>query len=138
MFVGKKATNQRTNFLESLRDGLKEQEEGKFDVKIDDWQEKNKQITEREEYVQHMRSKMEDWNNELDALEDKAQNSGPEIREKGQTLIGELDQKLAEGQEVLMNIAGTTDDSWMDLKLNAEVVWENIKNSFEETRKAVS
>lgn len=138
MFVGKKASKQRSNFLESLREGLKEQEEGKFNIKIEDWQEKNKQITEREEYVQHMRGRMEDWNNELDQLEDKAQNSGPEIREKGQTLIGDLDQKLAEGQEVLMNIAGTTDDSWLELKTSAEVVWEKIKNSFEETRKAIS
>jgi ElaB/YqjD/DUF883 family membrane-anchored ribosome-binding protein len=138
MFVGKKASKQRSNFLESLRDGLKEQEEGKFNIKIENWQEKNKQITEREEYVQHMRSKMEDWNNELDQLEEKAQNSGPEIREKGQSLIGELDRKLAEGQEVLTNIAGTTDDSWMELKSSAEVAWENIKNSFEETRKAIS
>jgi hypothetical protein len=137
MFVGKRASNQRANFLESLRDGLKEQKEGKYNVKIEDWQDKNKQITEREEYVQHMRSKVEDWNNELDSLEDKARNSGPELREKGKTMIGELDQKLAEGQEMLMNIAGTTDDSWLELKTDAEVIWENIKNAFQETKSAL-
>ena len=137
MWVGKKSSSQRANFLESLRDGLKEQKEGKYNVKIEDWQEKNKQITEREEYVQHMRTKVEDWNNELDQLEDKAQNSSPEIREKGETMIGDLDVKLAEGQEMLMNIAGTTDDTWLSLKTDAEVIWENIKNAFEETRKAI-
>ena len=137
MFVGKKASSQRSNFLESLREGLKEQEEGKFNIKIDDWQEKNKQITEREEYVQHMRSKMEDWNGELDQLEDKARNSSPEIREKGEAMITDLDQKLAEGQEMLMNISGTTDDTWLDLKSNAEVIWDNIKNAFQETKEAI-
>lgn len=138
MWVGKKASRQRSNFLDSLRDGLKEQEEGKYNVKIEDWQEKNKQITEREEYVQHMKLKIEDWNNELDQLEDKAHNSSPEVREKGQSMIGDLDQKLAEGQEMLMNIAGTTDDSWLNLKSDAEIIWNNIKNAFEETKSAIS
>ena len=52
--------------------------------------------------------------------------------------IGEIDQKLAEGQETLKNIAGTTDDSWMNLKTDAEVIWENIKTTVEETRKTLT
>ena len=138
MWVGKKAVNQRTKFLESLNKSLKEQEAGKNEVNIEDWQEKNKIITEREEYVEHMKAKVEEWNSEIDQLEDKARNSGAEIQDKAQALIGELDQKLAEGQEKLMNIAGTTDDTWVDIKSEAEVLWEDINNTVKETRKALS
>jgi hypothetical protein len=138
MFVGKKPVNQRTNFLESLREGLKEQEEESYDSRIENWQEKNKIITEREEYVEHMKTVVEDWNGQIDQLEDKARNSGAEVRVKAEALIGELDQKLAEGQESLMNIAGTTDDTWINLKSKAEVLWEDIKNKVNETREALS
>ena len=138
MWVGKKPVKQRTNFIDSLREGLKDQTEGKSEVNIESWQEKNKIITEREEYVEHMKTVVEDWNNEIDQLDDKARNSGSDIREKAQALIGQLDQKLAEGQENLKNIAGTTDDTWTDLKSSAEVLWEDIKNTVEETRKALS
>ena len=138
MWVGKKPSDQRNRFLESLRDGLKEQEEQGVDSRVEEWQKKNKIITEREEYVEHMKAKLEDWNSEIDQLEDKSRNSAPDMREKADVLIGEIDQKLAEGQETLKNIAGTTDDSWMNLKTDAEVIWENIKTTVEETRKSLS
>ena len=118
MFVGKKASKQRSNFLASLREGLKEQSEGKADIDIEDWQAKNKIITEREEYVEHMKTVVEDWNNEIDQLEDKARNSGPEIKEKAETLIGKLDQKLAEcrntmtASEFLKYLERTQYDWW--------------------------
>jgi len=138
MWVGKKPSDQRNRFLESLRDGLKEQEEQGVDSRVEEWQKKNKIITEREEYVEHMKAKLEDWNSEIDQLEDKSRNSAPDMREKADVLIGEIDQKLAEGQETLKNIAGTTDDSWMNLKTDAEVIWENIKTTVEETRKTLT
>jgi len=138
MFGSKKPSGQRNRFLDSLREGLKEQEEGKNDVDIDQWKEDSKIITEREEYVEKMRGLIEEWNSDIDVLDDKAQNSGPEQREKASDLIGKLDQKLAEGQETLKNIAGTTDDSWVDLKADAEVIWDSIKETVEETRKVLA
>jgi hypothetical protein len=137
MFGSRKASNQRTKFLESLSDGLKEQEEGKGEVDIDQWKEDSKIITEREEYVEKMRATVDEWNQDIDLLDDKARNSGNEKMEKASALIGQLDQNLAEGNEALMNIAGTTDDSWVDLKPAAEAIWENITKLIGETRKVL-
>jgi|GEM_PF-4198268 len=137
MFGGKKPVNQRMRFIESLSDGLKEQEEGKGEVDIEQWKEASKIITEREEYVEKMRTAVDEWNQDIDLLDDKARNSGEEIMEKASGLIAQLDQKLAEGNEALMNIAGTTDDSWVDLKPGAEALWENIRKLVDETRKVL-
>lgn len=137
MFGSKKPVNQRMRFLESLSDGLKEQEEGKGGVDIEQWKEESKIITEREEYVEKMRSTVDEWNQDIDLLDDKARNSGEKIMEKASGLIAQLDQKLAEGNEALMNIAGTTDDSWVDLKPGAEAIWENIRKLVDETRKVL-
>jgi benzoyl-CoA reductase/2-hydroxyglutaryl-CoA dehydratase subunit BcrC/BadD/HgdB len=78
MWVGRKATNQRTRFLESLNEGLKEQEKMGKDTRIEEWKEESKIITEREEYVEHMKARIEEWNTEVDQLDDKSQNSGPD------------------------------------------------------------
>lgn len=137
MFGGKKPSNQRNRFLESLSAGLKEQEEGKGEVDIEQWKEDSKIITEREEYVEKIRSTVDEWNQDIDLLDDKARNSGNEKMEKVSALIAQLDQKLAEGNETLMNIAGTTDDSWLDLKPAAEAIWENIRKLVDETRKVL-
>ena len=138
MFGSRRPVNQRMRFLDSLNDGLKDQEEGKGEVDIDQWKEDAKIITEREEYVEKMRGLIEEWNSDIDVLDDKSQNSAPEQREKASGLISQLDQKLAEGQETLMNIAGTTDDTWVDLKADAEVIWDAIKKTVEETRKVLA
>jgi len=137
MFGSRKPVNQRSRFLDSLRDGLKDQEEGKSEVDIEQWKEDSKIITEREEYVEKMRNLIEEWNCDIDLLDDKAQNSGPELKEKACGLIGKLDQQLAEGQETLKNIAGTTDDSWVDLRADADVIWDSILKTVEETRKVL-
>jgi len=137
MWVGKRPVNQRTRFLETLRDGLKEQEKKGGDSRVEEWGTKNKIITEREEYVELMKAQIEEWNTDIDLLEDKSSNSGADLKEKADVLIGKLDQKLAEGQETLKNIAGTTDDSWVDLKADAEVIWKSIKTTVDETRKTL-
>ena len=137
MWAGRKASDQRSKFLESLKKGLKEQEEKGGDSRFEEWETKSKIITEREEYVEHMKTQIEEWNTDIDQLEDKSSNSGADLKEKADVLIGKLDQKLAEGQETLKNIAGTTDDSWVDLKADAEVIWKSIKTTVEETRKTL-
>ena len=137
MFGGRRPANQRTRFLESLHDGLKDQDEGKRDVDIEQWKEDSKIITEREEYVEKMRSLVEEWNGDIDQLYDKAQSSGSGEKEKASELISALDQKLAEGQEKLKNIAGTTDDTWVDLKADVEATWESISKGIKEGRKVL-
>ena len=83
----------------------------------------------RDEYVAKMKTRLDKWSAEMDALEEKAHKTQEEAKVKYQEQLVALRAKRLEGEEKLAAIKAATEDSWEELKAETENVWEAFKDS---------
>ena len=83
----------------------------------------------RDQYVAKMKGQLDQWSTEMDVLEVKAQKAKEDAKEKYQEQLVALRAQRKEGEKKLAAIQSATEDSWEQLKAEADNVWEAFKDS---------
>jgi hypothetical protein len=89
----------------------------------------SKTMSERQEYLATMQQKLEKWGAEMDLLEARANAAMEGTRAKFQAQFSELHSSRLEGQRKLEAIKAATEDSWEQLKVETENVWDAFEDS---------
>lgn len=94
----------------------------------------------RDEWVETAKTKLDEWNAELDRMEEKARSARREQEARYQRRMADLERKRAEVREKLAEIQEAGDAAWDELKDGArkslQVLTEAVRAALEEFRKA--
>ncbi len=88
-------------------------------------------MTKRDEFIAKMKSRLDEWNLDVDKLEDKIRKVKAELKEIYQTQIDELRKKRREGDRKLEQIRTAGEGKWEHLKTEAENAWVVMKDALE-------
>jgi predicted nucleic acid-binding Zn-ribbon protein len=87
-------------------------------------------MSTRDEYVQKMHALLDELNGEIDALTQRAENAGADVRDE----IAELRARQDEARSKLASLRDAGDGAWQDLKAGVEMAWDAIGTAIESAR----
>ncbi|MDT8407906.1 MAG: hypothetical protein RQ715_11730 [Methylococcales bacterium] len=86
------------------------------------------------QYIEQLKSKLDQWNGEIDRLEAQAELTKADIKTDVQGKIGELKAKRNKINEHINQLQDASEDAWEDIKTGAD----QAVNTLTETFKSVS
>jgi hypothetical protein len=88
-------------------------------------------MSKRDEFIAKLKTKLDEWNTDLDDLEKKAQNAGAEFKHKYEKQIVELRAKRDEATSKLQQVQNAGGEAWESIKDGMENAWTSLKKAFE-------
>ncbi|PSW05445.1 hypothetical protein [Photobacterium lipolyticum] len=85
-------------------------------------------MSERQRYVDQMKLKLDQWNKDIDELEDKVKTAGSDMKDEYQNNLATLKKKRDEATQKFEELQSTTDSAWGDVKDGFEHAWMSISN----------
>jgi uncharacterized coiled-coil DUF342 family protein len=83
----------------------------------------------KDEFVRKMHSKLDQWNNEIDALIAKVDQTEERFHAELHQQIAALHSKRDEGHKQLYELEQASESAWEDMKLGIEMAWEDISEA---------
>lgn len=80
----------------------------------------------RDEYVEKLKAKLDEWNTKIDALQAKADHVKPDMKAEYQSQLRNIKAKRDKAQGKLNELRETSKNAWEDLKAGAESAWEDL------------
>jgi chromosome segregation ATPase len=87
-------------------------------------------MSERQMHVDTMKTKIDEWSNDIDEIEKKSKNASSDLNEEYQNQIGGLKTQRDDALIKLEEIQNTTDSTWEDVKQEAVDTWDAISRAF--------
>ncbi len=84
----------------------------------------------RDRYIEQLKSKLDEWNGEIDRLEVQAHLAKADIKDEVEEKIGELKAKRHEIDEHLDRLRDASEDAWEDIKDGAEQTLSTLSETF--------
>lgn len=91
-------------------------------------------MASREEYIDKLETQLRTWNQQLDELQERAGEESGELKQKFEDRMKILRDKRARLKAKLEKIREAGDDSFDQVKDDAEVLWKDIKSGISEVR----
>jgi hypothetical protein len=88
-------------------------------------------MSKRDEFIRKMKDRLDGWNLEIDAFEEKIRKIKTDMTDKYQAQIDELRSKRWEGDRKLAQIRTAGEDTWAHLKAESEHAWNAMKDALE-------
>jgi predicted nucleic acid-binding Zn-ribbon protein len=86
----------------------------------------------KEEYLAKLKTQLDSWQVEVDALEAKASDAMDDMKPEIDAQIANLKVKFAEGEGKFNELADATEEAWEELKVDAEAMFDNLIGDFKE------
>jgi chromosome segregation ATPase len=86
-------------------------------------------MLKKDEALAAMKKQMDQFSEEIDALETRAHEVKEEARAKFQEQLVVLRAKRQEGEKKLEEMKSATEDSWSRLKAETDNVWDALRDS---------
>lgn len=86
-------------------------------------------MSTRDEWVEKMKSKIDEANAEIDRLRDKSNKTSRDAQSQYQEYVDDLKQKRERAEQRLQELRNSSESAADDLRQGAENAWESIKNS---------
>ena len=83
----------------------------------------------RDEYVEKLKSKIDDWNRDIDKLQAKADQMAADTRVKYQKQIADLKAKQKEVKDNMDKLQKAGAEAWVDLKAGMNSAWKALGES---------
>ncbi|AFG36212.1 hypothetical protein [Spirochaeta africana] len=84
----------------------------------------------REEFIQKLKTKLDDWNANIDELEAQLHKVEEGSREKLQTQIQELKKKRDEARSDLHRVQSASAEAFEDMRDGLELAWDSVSEAF--------
>lgn len=86
--------------------------------------------SEREQFIERTKQRLDDLNEEIDRLEKRADEIRGDASEKLQARRKELRERRVDLEKRLKQVRAASEAEWEKLKLEAEHAWKAFQNSF--------
>ena len=90
-------------------------------------------MSTKEDFVRKMHTKLDQWNAEIDALSEKANQAGDqaerEARAEYQKQLETLRSKRDHARSKLNELESASEGAWHDLKAGVELAWESVSEA---------
>ncbi len=87
----------------------------------------------RDEYVEKLKKQLDQWNDEISYLENRAEQMQADAKDDYDQHIKDLRQQSREAQAKLHEIQKAHIHAWDDLRAGAEQIWHAMEESFKRT-----
>ena len=91
-------------------------------------------MTRKDEYVQKLHAKLDEWSAEIDKLQAKADKTSAESRIEYQNQVKNLQQRRRETEKKLDELRSAGEGAWEDLKAGAELAWGAMEEAVKSAR----
>jgi len=89
----------------------------------------------REQAVENLKGKLDQWNADLDRLERRAESFGEERRKELEKAVGQLKDKRKETMDALDRLGSAGDDAFDDVRKGALQAWDSMSDSLEQAKR---
>lgn len=80
-------------------------------------------MSNRDEYIQKMQVKLEEWNADIDSLTAKVSEVSADVRSEYNEQIASLKTKQAAARQKIEELQQAGESAWEDLKAGIELAW---------------
>ena len=91
-------------------------------------------MTTRHEYVEKLKVKLDEWDNDIDELEASAKKASSDIKLEIGDQMTSLRIKRDIAKLKLSEIMDASEEAWEDVKEGAEGAWSDLKDAIEKAR----
>ncbi len=85
-------------------------------------------MSERQQYVDQMKIKLDQWSKDIDQLEDKIKAAKSEVKDDYKKNLATMKTKRDEAAKKFEELQNTTDSAWGDVKDGFEQAWSSISH----------
>lgn len=86
-------------------------------------------MSKRSEYVEKMKTKLDEWNADIDKLEARAKIAEAELKTDYQEQIAVLKRQRDEAKVKLKTLESASDEAWEDIKTGVEMAWSSLNSA---------
>ncbi|NDY95917.1 hypothetical protein [Wenzhouxiangella limi] len=87
--------------------------------------------SKRDQFIETLKSRLDDLNSEMDKLEKKADEASGKAEERYEEQLADMREKRAEMEDKLKELRAASEAQFDKLKLEAEHAWKAFQNSVE-------
>lgn len=91
-------------------------------------------MTTRNEYVESLKTHLDDWNAELAKWEAKARTARTDMRIEYEMQLEALRKHQEAATEKLGQIQSSAGEAWKDLSAGADEAWDMMREAFDKAR----
>jgi hypothetical protein len=84
----------------------------------------------RDEYVQKLKSQLDQWNAEAKKWEAKAQQAQSTMKQEAEKQLSTLQSRRDEAMYQLKLLQNASTDAWQDMMRGADQAWKNMHEAF--------
>jgi len=88
----------------------------------------------RNEYVEDLKSRLDEWNTDLAKWEAKARTAKNDMRIEYEMHLDDLRKKREEASAKLGEIQSSAGDAWKELSAGADEAWGLMREAFDKAR----
>lgn len=85
---------------------------------------------DRDEYVNKLKSQLDQWNAEAKKWEAKAHEAQATMRQEAEKQLNALNSRRDEALYQLKLLQGASADAWQDMMRGADQAWKNMHEAF--------
>ena len=88
----------------------------------------------RDEYVQKLKSQLDQWNAEAAKWEARASEAQSHMKAQYEKQLAELDARRDEALEQMKRLQSASTDAWQDMMRGADQAWKNLHEAVTRAR----
>ena len=86
-------------------------------------------MTTRHEYIEKLKNKLDEWDADIDALEEKAEHAKADLKFEYEDQLATLRRQRDDARLKLSEIKNASEGAWEDLKEGADEAWDSLKEA---------
>jgi lipid II:glycine glycyltransferase (peptidoglycan interpeptide bridge formation enzyme) len=87
-------------------------------------------MSDRDEYVQKLKTQLDQWNAEAAKWEAKAKTAQETMKQEYEKQLGALNSRRDEALYQMKLLQGASTDAWQDMMRGADEAWKNMHEAF--------
>ena len=91
-------------------------------------------MTSRHEYIDKLKDKLDEWDADIDELEERAQKAKTNLEFELKDQITALKLKRDIAKLKLAEIKDASEEAWEDIKAGAEEAWADVKDAMDKAK----
>ena len=91
-------------------------------------------MTTRNEYVEQLKNKLDEWNHEIAKWEEKARARKNDLTINYEMTMDDLRKKRDDATAKLKEVQASSENAWEELKAGADSAWSALREAFDKAK----
>lgn len=88
-------------------------------------------MSKRDEYVEKLKHKLDDWNDDIDELEAKTDHVKADMKEKYKEELAVVRQQRETVKQKASELIDSSEGAWEELKIGVEEAWHKLTEAID-------